>query len=135
MRVPEHACRHLLERQKGDKRMFDHLAIDVDYLADWSTGRRQQHSLYIPGSTLLEWVDAAARAVQAGASAPPGSGSQADPYVLGGYGRMGPQGRGVAPPGIDGTVGRRPRPRDSAGTGGVWTHPGARAGHGSDGTR
>ncbi|MGB3461392.1 hypothetical protein [Rhodanobacter lindaniclasticus] len=66
--------------------MFDHLAIDVDYLADWSTGRRQQHSLYIPGSTLLEWVDAAARAVQAGASAPPGSGSQADPYVLGGYG-------------------------------------------------
>src|SRR3546814_18825966 len=86
MRVPEHACRHLLERQKGDKRMCDHLAIDVDYLADWSTGRRQQHSLYIPGSTLLEWVDAAARAVQAGASAPPGSGSQADPYVLGGYG-------------------------------------------------
>ncbi len=65
--------------------MFDHLAIDVDYLADWQTGRRQTHSLYIPGSTLLAWVDAAARAVLSAAVAPPGSGTQGDPYVLGGH--------------------------------------------------
>ncbi|WP_209427147.1 hypothetical protein [Pararhodobacter sp. SW119] len=66
--------------------MFDHLAIDVDYLADWQTGRRQRHALYVPGSTLLAWVDAAARAVLAGAGAPPGAGSQDDPFVLGGHG-------------------------------------------------
>lgn len=65
--------------------MFSDLAIDVDYVANWETGARKRHQLYVPGATLLSWGQEAARTVLSGASAPPGSGTRVDPYLVLGH--------------------------------------------------
>lgn len=61
--------------------MFDHLAVNVDFTA----GSHQSCRLYVPGSTLLTWVQAAAQAVFASSATLRGRGTQRDPYLLGGY--------------------------------------------------
>jgi hypothetical protein len=71
---------------RGSAAMFTDIAIDVDYLANWETGARKQYPLYLPGATLLQWAQDAAKAVLAGASAPQGSGSALDPYLVVGHG-------------------------------------------------
>lgn len=65
--------------------MFDHLAVDVDYHADHRTDAITSHRLFVPGSTLLEWVQGAAQGVISKPTDIDGSGTLDDPYRLGGF--------------------------------------------------
>ncbi|TCQ00431.1 hypothetical protein C8J46_102575 [Sphingomonas sp. PP-F2F-A104-K0414] len=64
--------------------MYDYLAVDIDYLANWETGARKQHALYISGTTLLGWVKTAAEDALSTAAGIAGAGTDSDPYQLGG---------------------------------------------------